>query len=283
MTSKIDHATVGTDTTEDLAMLELPRGVRLLFVEMLVWSCAHGTDGLVPKALLHRITDESDPEACVASLVAIGRLVRDPKGWLIAGFGESQLSARYVERLRKQGRDRQRAYRDHRAGEHSWCDSRKCPDAPITRDVTSDVTSDVTRDGNATVTTTSPRAYRSVAKRSEAKVQHNTASPAPAQGAFARLAHTGKRCYFCGNGSVEGNPLADSYGILAHLACEDLPSVEGWASCKRCSVRRPQEELNDEDSWCIDEASCIANLSIQETREPDETWDRSDAIQEVLP
>ena len=48
-----------TDTfNDDPVLLGLPRGVRLLHVEAIVWCCKHETDGRIPRHVLTRITDE---------------------------------------------------------------------------------------------------------------------------------------------------------------------------------------------------------------------------------
>ena len=57
---------------DDPVLLRLTRGVRLLYIEGLIWSCKHETDGCIPGHVLVRITDEPEPHEAAGHLVAAG-------------------------------------------------------------------------------------------------------------------------------------------------------------------------------------------------------------------
>lgn len=57
---------------DDPVLLGLPRGVRLLHVEAIVWCSRHGTDGVIPDHVLTRITDEPQPYDAAAELLMAG-------------------------------------------------------------------------------------------------------------------------------------------------------------------------------------------------------------------
>jgi hypothetical protein len=68
MTSSYESALVDVAMIEDPRLLTLPRGVRLLYLEALVWSKAHLTDGFIPALALGRLTDQLDPTTQPGSL-----------------------------------------------------------------------------------------------------------------------------------------------------------------------------------------------------------------------
>lgn len=76
MSSSYDSALVDTAMIEDPALLTLPRGVRLLHLEALVWCKTRLTDGFVPTGALPRMTDENDAEEGADMLVGAGLWVR---------------------------------------------------------------------------------------------------------------------------------------------------------------------------------------------------------------
>ncbi|HUE97387.1 MAG TPA: hypothetical protein VMN39_12060 [Longimicrobiaceae bacterium] len=109
MSSSYDSAVVDTATIDDTRMLALPRGVRLLHIEALVWCKLRRTDGLIPRGALPRMTDESDPADAASRLVRAGLWETHEAGWTIVGFTESQMSREQVERkvqLARKARDR---------------------------------------------------------------------------------------------------------------------------------------------------------------------------------
>lgn len=127
----MDHATVGPDTTEGLDLLDLPRGARLLYVELVVWSCGHDTDGFIPRAALRRITDEPEPEQAIELLVAHGdrRVETTNGGWRLPRFADEQLLRMYKEKRRADSRTGQTMLREHRAGIHTHCNPQRCNEA----------------------------------------------------------------------------------------------------------------------------------------------------------
>lgn len=137
------------DATDDPALLALPRTVRLVHFEALVWANRHGTDGSIPKHMLPRITDDDAPVAAAEHLVAAGKWVPCEGGWEILGFLDDQPSADDVRRTRDLARLRQRRQRQHRAGDHELCDARYCPalrDKTRESRVTASVTNAVSHD-----------------------------------------------------------------------------------------------------------------------------------------
>jgi hypothetical protein len=112
---------------DDPALLGLPRGIRLLHVEALVWSNAHGTDGALPRHVLARITDEPDPGIAAEQLVAAGLWTETDEGWAIA-FGD-QLPAKEVKERREATALRTRRWDHHRRDIHDLCLPRWCAKA----------------------------------------------------------------------------------------------------------------------------------------------------------
>lgn len=137
------------DATDDPALLALPRSVRLVHFEALVWSNRHATDGVVPRHMLVRITDEPDPATAAGQLVAAGKWVESEQGWEIVGFLDDQPSAEDVQRTRELARQRQQRQRKHRGGDHSMCVAKYCPalrdqmrESRVTKPVTNGVSHD---------------------------------------------------------------------------------------------------------------------------------------------
>jgi hypothetical protein len=117
---------LGAEFGTDPDLLALPRGVRLLHVEALVWCNAHGTDGRIPAHMLARLTDESDPEAAAAMLADCGKWRMTATGWEISAFLADQLSAAEVAERNEQNRIRTNRWRNHREGRHHLCLPEKC-------------------------------------------------------------------------------------------------------------------------------------------------------------
>lgn len=108
-----------TDTaTDNPAMLALPRGVRLLHIEAMIWCNRYGTDGRIPRNALARFTDEPDVDNAASALIDAGLWKVTPDGWEIVGFTDpavwDQLSADQVERQRALKRERTRRWRERR-------------------------------------------------------------------------------------------------------------------------------------------------------------------------
>jgi hypothetical protein len=111
---------------DDPTLLALPRGVRLLHVEATVWSCKHETDGVIPRHVLTRITDEPEPEQAAGHLVAAGLWAAADTGYEVVDFLVNQRSAEEVETSRANSRHRQERHRRHQNRDHSLCDPRWC-------------------------------------------------------------------------------------------------------------------------------------------------------------
>ena len=112
---------------DDPDLLGLPRGIRLMHVEALVWSNGHGTDGRLPRHVLARITDEPDPVAAAEQLVASGLWSEIDAGWSIA-FGD-QMKADEVQKRREATALRTRRWDHHRNDIHDLCLPRYCKQA----------------------------------------------------------------------------------------------------------------------------------------------------------
>lgn len=138
---------ISDDLPDDPRMLQLPRGVRLLHLEAMVWCNRYGTDGAIPRYGVRRITDEPEPEDAAKHLVSVGLWDDTDDGWEIVGFLDDQPSAADAERTRELAKQRQRRQRQHRAGDHSLCDPRYCNSArDALRDDERDAHRDATRD-----------------------------------------------------------------------------------------------------------------------------------------
>ena len=119
---------VGEEFLGDPVLLGLPRGVRLLSVEALVWSNQQGTDGRIPRHMLPHLTDEPDAEVGASQLVVVGKWAATEAGWEIVRFLEDQWSAADVAALVP--RLWSRCHRWHRQGRHDLCLPGRCPNAP---------------------------------------------------------------------------------------------------------------------------------------------------------
>lgn len=123
---------------DDEVLLGLPRGTRLLWVELTVWACKQATDGRIPRYVLRRVTDEPDVDDAVAQLVECGLLIPTAQGWELRDFLRDQRSREEVTRARELSAVRQRRQRLHRSGDHSACSEQYCKfsKSRVTNDVT---------------------------------------------------------------------------------------------------------------------------------------------------
>jgi hypothetical protein len=137
---------IDSGSTDDPVLLKLPRGVRLLHIEALVWCNGHGTDGRVTLVALRRITDEPDPELAAKELVEAGKWSTTEDGWEIVGFLDDQPSAADVARTMELTRQRQRRQRQHRNGDHTLCDEKYCHASRVTERVSHGVSHDTRTD-----------------------------------------------------------------------------------------------------------------------------------------
>jgi hypothetical protein len=104
---------IGGEFFDSPAILSVSRGARLLHVEAMTWCNRHGTDGLVPRHVQARITDEPDVDRAVKELIDAGLWTNDAAGWRIAGFLDIQPSAEDVERTQQRWRERWAAAEEH--------------------------------------------------------------------------------------------------------------------------------------------------------------------------
>jgi hypothetical protein len=120
VSSSFDSALVDTAAIEDPRLVVLPRGVRLLAVEALVWSKLHRTDGFLPRAAVLRMTDEPAPWQAADKLAEAGVWEGTDDGWSIVGFTDSQMSAERVRAKQEDARKRydtwQESHRGKRVG-----------------------------------------------------------------------------------------------------------------------------------------------------------------------
>ena len=123
MSSSYDSAVVDTAMIEDARLLILPRGVRLLYFEALVWAKLRRTDGLIPRAALPRMTDEPDSADAADRLVQVGPWEAVPGGWQIVNFTLTQMSAVRVEAQQRAAAERYDRWRsehpDHPRGKRN--------------------------------------------------------------------------------------------------------------------------------------------------------------------
>ena len=123
VSSSYDSAVVDTAMIEDARLLVLPRGVRLLYFEALVWAKLRRTDGLIPRAALPRMTDEPDPADAADRLVQVGLWEAVPGGWQIVNFTSTQMSAVRVEAQQRAAAERYDRWRsehpDHPRGKRN--------------------------------------------------------------------------------------------------------------------------------------------------------------------
>jgi hypothetical protein len=104
--SGYDAAILSTAMLEHPDLVRLPRGVRLLYVEALVWSKLHRTDGQIVKHMLRRVSDEPNTDAAAAALVGCGRWTDEGEAWRIVGYLDQQWSAERVAKNQAQARVR---------------------------------------------------------------------------------------------------------------------------------------------------------------------------------
>lgn len=119
--AKIDDRAIDGPT-----LLALPRGVRHMHIEGIVWCCRHETDGHIPRHAIGKVTDEPDMVDAAAQLVAAGLWAATVSGWEIVDFLAVQRSKEDIEKVKVLADARQRRHRQHQAGDHSLCDLRYC-------------------------------------------------------------------------------------------------------------------------------------------------------------
>ena len=116
MTSSYDAAVVDTALIEDERLLRLPRGIRLLYLEALVWCKAHRSDGRIPPTALRRMTDEPDERAAAGQLVEAGLWRMEADCWVISDYCRHQMTRDRVERKEARAREARDRYEEGRPG-----------------------------------------------------------------------------------------------------------------------------------------------------------------------
>lgn len=130
---------ISDELPERLEHLGLSRGARLLHIEATVWANKLLTDGLIPRRRLPRITDSENLEDEVVELVSVGLWVERDDGYQVDWT--DQESSETVRRRREQARVRKRRHREHKQGNHEYCDPRSvCRTRDETRDGTGSAT-----------------------------------------------------------------------------------------------------------------------------------------------
>ncbi|MDQ6875795.1 MAG: hypothetical protein M3042_12130 [Actinomycetota bacterium] len=103
-----------------------------VFVNGLMWSVTHGTDGELTRRSLRWL--HPDPlligPACV-ELVAAGLWQEHGEGWLIVGFLDHQSAAADVQASREKAAAARRRQRAHARGDHSLCSPDSCTHAAM--------------------------------------------------------------------------------------------------------------------------------------------------------
>jgi hypothetical protein len=110
--SSYDAAIIDTEIIEHPDLLALPRSVRLVHLEAIVWSKLHHTDGAIPALSLRRLTDEPDHMDAARQLVDAGLWRSSASGWSIIGFLDKQWSAERVKHKRELARERYSRWQD---------------------------------------------------------------------------------------------------------------------------------------------------------------------------
>lgn len=128
----------------------LPRSIRWLFTEVLVWANDNGTDGRFPRYALRYATDlsEDDAHAGLDELVKLGRLEVAEDGWWVSNWTEHQEKATVVRARQEQSLLDSKRWRWHKAGDHSLClADGKCPHGTVPRKTSRQDSREHSRDG----------------------------------------------------------------------------------------------------------------------------------------
>lgn len=173
-----------------------------VYVNGLMWSVTHGTDGLLPERSLRFLHPEGKRPELAAELVATGLWERDDAGHHVRDFLDFQTPAEQVERARAFTRERKRRQRD-----------RECADDPdgdnlsvsrVTGRVTERVTSGVTsedRTGQAVVEETNYETF---------------VGDQPEDEQSGEPVATGVRCYSCKSSNPAGAAVCGWCGNRIH-------------------------------------------------------------------
>lgn len=98
--------------TDDPCLIQLPRAVRLLHIEAMIWCNRYNTDGILTELSIRRFSDQPNLPNAIGRLVKIGlwEPLIDPAGWLLVNFLDDQPSAAEVISKRRTAADRQAKY-----------------------------------------------------------------------------------------------------------------------------------------------------------------------------
>lgn len=120
-----------------------------VFINGLLWSATHGTDGLLPERALRYLHPDGNRPELSAELIAAGLWDHDDDGYHVPDFLKYQTPAAQIEQARALARERKRRQRERESGD----DGESSPDLSVSR-VTGRVTARVTsedRTGQAAV------------------------------------------------------------------------------------------------------------------------------------
>jgi len=113
----------------DPRLTRLPRGSRLLYLELLAWRNEHLLeleDDLIPYHALRWLTDEPDAEEATVPIVAAGGMLDEGTGWRPVWFVDDQPKREEIAAQRAAWQGRQERHRKHVTGDHSKCDAERC-------------------------------------------------------------------------------------------------------------------------------------------------------------
>jgi len=113
----------------DPRLTRLPRGSRLLYLELLAWRNEHLLeleDDLVPYHALRWLSDEPDAEEATVAIVAAGGMLDEGVGWRPVWFVDDQPKREEIAAQRAIWQARQERHRKHVTGDHSKCDAKRC-------------------------------------------------------------------------------------------------------------------------------------------------------------
>jgi hypothetical protein len=98
-----------------------------VFINSLMWSVTHGTDGAVPRRALRWLhPDATSTPPAVDELVRAGLWAEAPDGWSIPDFLRHQSSAAEVRAGRDRAAATKRRQRAHARDDHSLCSPDNC-------------------------------------------------------------------------------------------------------------------------------------------------------------
>jgi hypothetical protein len=220
MTSSFDSAVIGLSQIEDIRLLRLARGVRLVHLEAIVWCKARRTDGEIIEAYLQRLTDEPDPLAAATQLVTAGLWERTDEGWRIVDYDKQQMTKARVEK-------REERAKQARADYESRHPDRKRSSRDPSRDRDGEASRESSRDRAASQPASLPanskagKAVRAAGARAAAPEGQRSRSGDKYEWALGP-----RRCPVCGLGIMTMDRVIDVRpGVPAHPGCVERSAV----------------------------------------------------------